>query len=428
MRRNLVKPEYFENLVNLCTDISTQGSKLLPLCAAENVVSPFSKIPLDTFLQEKYIMGGVIEYQAQSNFIGSKKLYEIYKLLTCQCNKLYGCKYADARTLSGVNAVMTLLMSLFSAGDTILISSEECGGHGSMPKICKRLGINTIEIPYNYDIYDFDYQETNLLLKSQKIDGILICLSDIIVMPQLKKIDLPKDCVLIFDATQILGLIATKCMENPLEWFDEEQKFILMGATHKTLPGPTCGLIMTNNLEFAHQFDTLINPDYLRNSQLHHILSLILTLMELETYGHQYCSSIINNANTLAEALVKCNFNILKTPLKYTHTHQLFISMQQDDAERFYNKCLDYGISINYRNKYLYKTCGLRIGTQEISRYGWQEAEMKIIAEILRDIRDNEQFSPDISDRINKLSSNKEIYYTIENDYYDIVYARLHNS
>lgn len=291
-----MKPEYFENLVNLCTDISTQESKLLPLCAAENVVSPFSKIPLDTFLQEKYIMGGVIEYQAQSNFIGSKKLYEIYKLLTCQCNKLYGCKYADARTLSGVNAVMTLLMSLFSAGDTILISSEECGGHGSMPKICKRLGINTIDIPYNYDIYDFDYQETNLLLKSQKIDGILICLSDIIVMPQLKKIDLPKDCVLIFDATQILGLIATKCMENPLEWFDEEQKFILMGATHKTLPGPTCGLIMTNNLEFAHQFDTLINPDYLRNSQLHHILSLILTLMELETYGHQYCSSIINNA------------------------------------------------------------------------------------------------------------------------------------
>ena len=61
-----------------------------------------------------------------------------------------------------------------------------------------------------------------------------------------------------------------------------KQKFILMGATHKTLPGPTCGLIMTNNLDLAHQFDTLINPDYLRNSQLHHIFSLILTLMELE--------------------------------------------------------------------------------------------------------------------------------------------------
>lgn len=423
-----MKPEYFEELINLCKDISEQENKLLPLCAAENVVSPFSKIPLDTFLQEKYIMGGVIEYQENSNFVGSKKLYEIYKLLTRQCNKLYGCKYADARTLSGVNAVMTLLMSLFSAGDTILISSEDCGGHGSMPKICRRLGIKTIEIPYDYDIYDFNYKEANKILKSQKIDGILICLSDIIIMPQIKKFDLPKECVLIFDATQILGLIATKTMENPLEWFTEEQKFVLMGATHKTLPGPTCGLIMTNNLELAHQFDTLINPDYLRNSQLHHICSLILTLMEFEICGQQYCSTIINNANILADTLAKYNFTILKVPPKNTYTHQLFVSMPKYDAEKFYKKCLDYGVSINFRNKLLYKTCGLRIGTQEISRYGWQDTEMLIIAEILRDIRDNVHFSQDISDRINKLSVNKKICYTIKNDCYDIVYTLLHNS
>lgn len=423
-----MKPEYFEDLMNLCRDISNQENRLLPLCAAENVVSPFSKIPLDTFLQEKYIMGGVMEYQEYSNFVGSKKLYEIYELLSCQCSKLYGCKYADARTLSGVNAVMTLLMSLFSSGDTILISSEACGGHGSMPKICHRLGINTIEIPYNYDIYDFDYEETNKVLKLQKINGILICLSDIIIMPQLNKIDLPEDCVLIFDATQILGLIATNNMENPLKWFNDNQKFILMGATHKTLPGPTCGLIMTNNLKLAHQFDSLINPDYLRNSQLHHVLSLILTLMELEICGQQYCSTIINNANILADALSKYGFDILKVPPKYTYTHQLFVSMPLNDAEKFYNKCLDYGVSINFRNKPLYKTSGLRIGTQEISRYGWKDTEMLIIAEILRDIRDSNQLSPNISGKINKLSTNKKIFYTIEKDYYDIAYAQLHYS
>ena len=105
-----MKPEYFEDLISLCADISNQENKLLPLCAAENVASPFSKIPLDTFLQEKYIMGGVMEYQNHSNFVGSKKLFKIYELLSRQCNKLYGCKYADARTLSGVNAVMTLLI------------------------------------------------------------------------------------------------------------------------------------------------------------------------------------------------------------------------------------------------------------------------------------------------------------------------------
>ena len=70
--------------------------------------------------------------------------------------------------------------------------------------------------------------------------------------------------------------------------------------------------------------------------------------------------------------------------------------MPQNSAEKFYNRCLDYGVSINYRTKYIYKTCGLRIGTQEISRYGWDNAEMLIIAEILRDIRDTIRF-PKIS-------------------------------
>lgn len=403
-----------------------QENKMLPLCAAENVMSPFSKIPLDTFLQEKYIMGGTINYQHENNFIGSEKLFKLYNLLNLQCEKMYCCKYSDARTLSGVNAVTTLLMSLFSAGDTILISSEECGGHGSMPKICHRLGIRTIELPYDYSCYDFDYEKSNALLKHEKIDGILICISDIIKMPQLYKFCLPNNCTLIFDATQILGLIATNNMENPLKWFNDAQNFILMGATHKTLPGPTCGLIMTNNLQLAQKFDTLINPDYLRNNQLHHILSLILALMELEVYGEEYSNRIVDNANILAGYLKANGFDVLSVPPKFTYTHQIFISMPYISAKSFSRRCAAYGISINLRNKQLYNPCGLRIGTQEISRYGWAEKEMAAISDILKNIRDNEDIIPDVLEKVNALSKKKKICYTFEKDYYDIVYNQLH--
>lgn len=96
--------------------------------------------------------------------------------------------------------------------------------------------------------------------------------------------------------------------------------------------------------------------------------------------------------------------------------------------ENVVDRCLDYGVSINYRNKYIYKTCGLRIGTQEVSRYGWDNTQMLIIAKILRDIRDNNSFSQDISDRINILSANKQLCYTIEKEYFDIIYNALHYS
>ena len=422
-----MKPEYFDQLINLSAELMRQEDKMLPLCAAENVMSPFSKIPLDTFLQEKYIMGGVLQYQNHSNFVGSEKLYKIYDLLNLQCKKMYDCKYSDARTLSGVNAVTTLLMSLFSEGNTILISSEECGGHGSMPKICHRLGIRTIELPYNYDEYDFDYEKSNEILRNEKIDGVLICISDLIKMPQLYKFCLPKNCILIFDATQILGLIATDTIQNPLKWFDDTQNVILMGATHKTLPGPTCGLIMTNNLKLAQKFDTLINPDYLRNNQIHHIYSLILSLMELEIFGKDYSNCIVKNANLLAGYLKENGFNILEIPPKFTYTHQLFISMPYTLAEDFYKKCVEYGVSINLRNKRLYNPCGIRIGTQEISRYGWGKEEMFLIAEILKDIRDNEGIIPDILAKINTLSKQKKICYTFEKVYYDNVCNQLHN-
>lgn len=150
--------------------------------------------------------------------------------------------------------------------------------------------------------------------------------------------------------------------------------------------------------------------------------------MELEIYGEKYCNAVINNANILGNILTTYDFKVIKVLHQYTYTHQIFLSMPQNSAEKFYNRCLDYGVSINYRTKYIYKTCGLRIGTQEISRYGWDNAEMLIIAEILRDIRDNNSFSQDISDRINILSTKKQLCYTIEKEYFDIIYNALHYS
>ena len=41
----------------------------LPLCAAENVISAFAKIPLEGDFQERYIMGSPYSYTPENNFI-----------------------------------------------------------------------------------------------------------------------------------------------------------------------------------------------------------------------------------------------------------------------------------------------------------------------------------------------------------------------
>ena len=256
--------KYLSDFERICKTLIAFDKKSIPLCAAETPMSPFSKVALDSNLQEKYIMGGVRSFGRENNFVEAKYLFQIYQLINAQCKDLFHCEYADPRSLSGVNAVMVLLMSLFKEGDTILISSEDSGGHSSMPLICKRLGIKTIELPFDYQTLDFDYDSVNRILAENRIQGILVCPSDLLWQPHLERIQLPPGCCLIYDATQTLGLIANGVNDNPLDKFSKDDLFILMGATHKTIPGPTSGLIMTKNLSLANRFDQKINPDLLK--------------------------------------------------------------------------------------------------------------------------------------------------------------------
>ncbi|WP_349947246.1 hypothetical protein ABFV83_01820 [Lacrimispora sp. BS-2] len=413
----------------LCTDMAKREKSALPLCAAENVVSPFAKIALDSFIQEKYIMGGVHDFDADNNFMEAELLFKFYQLINTQCIELYHSLYADPRALSGVNAVMVLLMSIFKEGDTLLISSEDSGGHSSMALICKRLGISTIELPFDYCTMDFDYDSINHILKTKKIHGVLICPSDLLWQPKLENLILPPDCTLIYDATQTLGLMPHGANENPLLKFPDDARFILMGATHKTIPGPTCGLIMTRNIELAKSFDKKINPDYLRNVQFHHVLSLALVLMELEVYGKAYSEKIIYNANYLGKKLEKNGFNVIKDEKGlYTTTHQLFLPMSITHLETYVKRCKELGITLNARYKKLYRNAGIRLGLQEVTRYGWGNNEMDEIADIMTAIYYNSSDNRLIENKISNLAKNKKVYYTFEEEVLCKIDKILHNS
>lgn len=420
--------KYLSDFETLCKEIMQYEDNSIPLCAAENPMSPFSKIALDSSLQEKYIMGGVRSLDLNNNFVEAEYLFRIYQLVNEQCRDLFHCNYADPRALSGVNAVMVLLMSLFNDGDTILISSEDSGGHSSMPLICKRLGISTIELPFDFTEMDFDYDAVNSILKEKKINGILICPSDLLWQPHLERIQLPPECVLIYDATQTLGLIANGINENPLDKFSEESKFILMGATHKTIPGPTCGLIMTKNLSLAQRFDQVINPDYLRNVQFHHILSLSLVLMELEVFGDSYGKSTVKNANCLGRNLEAAGFDVIKKePDLYTTTHQLFLPMPPKELEHFMEQCQEFGIALNARYKSLYRGSGVRIGVQAVTRYGWDADDMNEIATILSALYAGNTDERMLTQKISTLARRRKIHYTFDDKTMERINCALHN-
>ena len=397
----------FNSIMNDFTEFRNSD---IPLCAAENIISDFSKKPLTMGLQERYILGGYLDYDINNNMIGSEKVLPLYHLLNKQCNKIFGSNYCDSRSLSGMNGMINILLALTKAGDTILLSSPDCGGHASHPNIINRLGVKIIYAPYDYSKYDYDYDKINVILKTNKIDFVLLAPSDLITVPKFDLIDYYENIIYIFDASQIMGLIAGKVIDNPLTVNDN---MIILSGTHKTIPGVTKAIILTNNVDISNKIDSIINPDYLRNTQLHHVASLIYTFLEVEAFGKAYAQNMIVNANYLGEKLETYDFNVAKISNDiFTNTHQLFITMNSNETDYFYEQCIKYNITLNKKNKPLYNGTGIRLGVQEITRYGWDKNDIDIVAKILYSIHSsNEQETLNLME---KIKYKKNIYYTFE--------------
>lgn len=399
--------QYYIRYNSALEDFDIYRKHSIPLCAAENIISEFSKKPLSYGLQERYILGGYLDYKEEENMIGSKKLLPFYEIISEQCKDLFGAVYTDCRSLSGMNALQNILLSLVNKDETMLILSPESGGHAAIPNILDKLHINYIELPYDYINLDIDYEKTNKVLKDKRVDYILFAPTDIIFLPDFKKMSIPNNTTLIYDASQVLAYYINNKEHNPLYL---NYRVIMMGGTHKTIPGVAKALIMTNNKTIAEDIDKTINPLYLRNTHIQNVASLILTLIEMENFSKEYCIQMSQNSNFLGKRLSELGLDIINRQGVYSETHQLFVHMDKEIGERFYSVANKFGISLNKKNKRLFDGFGIRLGVQEITRYGWAEQEMLVVSEILSLIYKNNL--PKIDNLIESLKYKKDINYT----------------
>jgi glycine hydroxymethyltransferase len=363
----------------------------IPLCAAENYISEFSKQPLTSEFEGMY---SCINIDGTNSFLEGNYIERLKKLIQDECKLLFNSNYTNTDTLTGINCFTVCAMSLLNCNDNVLLTTPEQGGHPSIPIILDSLQVNYDAIPYDYNNYQIDYDKLNILCDSNKYSYIIFCQSDLLNVPDLNKINM-QGLGVIYDATQSLGLILGKCITNPLDY----NNTVLIGGTHKTLPAPSCGLIMTNNSEYALKLNKNISPVYLRNTQPNHMASMLLALCEQEKFGTEYQQHIVYLANHLASALEKYGFTVAKSSKNnYTYTHQIFILMTENDAKSFYQNSTKYNVSLNIKNKKLFNNYGIRLGVQQIAQYNWQNEEIAQLARLLFLIKTNPN-----SSEINKL-------------------------
>ena len=403
-----------DELFGLVKDFEDYHKEALPLCAAENVISPFANIPLTLGFQERYIMNNTYSFNMDDNFIGCEKLYPFYRKLSDVCLRVFGAKFTDARPFTGMHCIDMITKTICKPGAKMMILSKEYGGHASVKPVVERLGVTTFEAPYDLAENDLDYKAVNEMVKANGIQYILLAPSDLIKPLNVELID-TTNCVLLYDCSQVMGLIAAKLCPNPLLTM---KNIIMFGGTHKTFPGPASGLIMTNDENLHNMMETEINPKYLRHSQMHQKISLLFALIEFEKYGQEYMTKMVHSANYLGSKLRDYGFVISDIHGRISETHQVHILTSKEKMDIIYENASKCKITLNKKHKNLFHGYGIRLGTQEIARYAWNDEALDNVAFAINKIANKDVDVEEVRKIISNLPS-KEIHYAFPKSYVD---------
>ncbi len=364
----------------------------LPMIASENVLSPLCREMLLTDFHGRYAEGtpGHRYYEGCKFFDNvEEKAIELAK-------KLFNCSYADVRPTAGTTANIGILKALIKPGESAVVLDLANGAHISFGKWggAGVRGINLISYPFNDEIMNIDVDAAVKLIKKVKPKLALNGRSVFLFPSPIKELaeavhDL--GIYLVYDAAHVLGLIGGKQFQDPLK----EGADVMSGSTHKTLPGPQGGMIVSDHKgntdedkSFLRKLGFGIFPGVTSSYHLHHVAAKAIAFAEHLEFGAAYAKQTIKNAQRLAQSLHEEGCKVFGENLGFTKSHQILVEIGPGKGKEASKKLEDSGIVTNMNtipgDTDPLNPSGLRLGTPELTRIGMKEIDMDSIAEFFK--------------------------------------------
>lgn len=212
------------------------------------------------------------------------------------------------------------------------------------------------------------------------------------------------------DMAHIAGLVAADIHPNPVLYAD-----FVTTTTHKTLRGPRGGVILCKE-KYAKMIDKSIFPGIQGGPLMHTIAAKAVCFKEAgEESFKEYQKKIVENAKTLAEALMDRGFNLVSGG---TDNHLMLVDLRNKGITGKEGEHILDSIGITANKNTVpnetqspFVTSGLRIGTPAVTTRGFGKEEMVEIADIISFAVDNR--NGDLSDaqkRVQKLCDKFPLY------------------
>ena len=189
------------------------------------------------------------------------------------------------------------------------------------------------------------------------------------------------------DISHVSGLVAAGLYPSPIPYAD-----VVTTTTHKTLIGPRGGLILAKENEELHKkLNSALFPGSQGGPLMHIIAAKAVCFKEaMEPEFVEYQKQILANAKELSNSLMEKDIDIVSNG---TANHMFLVNLVKNNLT---GKVLDAAlgdahITVNKNSvpndpQSPFVTSGIRIGTPAVTRRGFKENEMNMIASWITDI------------------------------------------
>jgi len=422
---------YYDKVFELLVKHHEWFKQVIPLIASENIPSPAVREAIITDFGNRYAEG----WPGERVYAGCKYIDEVELLAIDLAKKLFKAEFVDVRPISGVVANLVVYTAFTEPGDYMYALPIVRGGHISMGK--KKLGgtagavrgLNVEYLAYDEKELNIDVDKTikrveSLMEKKGVKPKLVLFGASVFLFPhpvkELGEYFHSLGATVAYDAAHVAGLIAGGVFQDPLR----EGADVVSLSTHKTLPGPQHGMILSWE-KYAEKIKRATFPGLVSNHHLHNVAGVAVALAEMLEFGKQYARQIVRNAKALGQALYEKGFKVLGEHKGFTESHTLLIDVSEFGDGAMVEKKLEEANIIVNRNllpwdirlgRHYKNPGGIRLGTSEVTRLGMRESEMEEIAEFIkRVIIDKEPPEKVKADVIEFRKEYQKVHYCFDN-------------
>jgi len=364
------------------------------LNAGTNVMNPRAAALLARSLGNRPSLG----YPGDKYEMGMEFAGEIEVVTETLVRRLFNAPYAEIRVGSGALANLYAFMATAKPGERIMAFPPEMGGHVTHhgAGVAGLYGLETHPVPYDAKRMAIDLDR--LRKEARRLQPKLITLAgSLCLFPyavrEARQIADEVGAYVLYDAAHMGGIIAGGRFQHPLA----EGAHLMTMSTYKAYGGPPAGLVLTTEKALAERIDQIAYPGLTANFDLGKTAALALATLDLLEHGRDYAAMCIENARALGSALAAEGLPVHGVEGRgHTESHHLALHAAPFGGGQHASKRLaqanvllcGIGLPIEPVEGDLN---GIRLGTQEITRWGLTPGEMPAIARfIARVFRGNE--------------------------------------